>query len=288
MAETMGKIIKALRRQRGLTQEELAAAVGVTAQAVSKWENDTGMPDISQVVPLANFFGVKTDVLFGMAGEKRGDPIQEIIEGCRDMSSAEEYDALKKALREYPGDMRLLFQFLCAGQTLLSDGDALPKERREEVYEEAEKAGKLILSYSKDVKLLFDTAAWLVRLYCEMGDIEKASLTAETLPEDATFNYYAAYGRICEHGKRYLEAAKQYETNVSLYCRALTHTLLLCGNMYAHDDPKKALNTFCTTQTLCREFLKEYTLPLSNSCRTQIEKVLAKSGKSIEKLEKAD
>ena len=109
----------------------------MTAQAVSKWENDTGMPDISQVVPLANFFGVKTDVLFG-TDEERDDPIQEIIEGCRDMSNIEEYNALKKALREYPGDTRLLFQFLCAGQTLLSDGDALPKERREEVYEEAE------------------------------------------------------------------------------------------------------------------------------------------------------
>ena len=124
-----------------------------------------------------------------------------------------------------------------------------------------------------------------MRLYCEMGDLEKASLTAETLPEDAAFNYYAAYGRICEHGKRYSEAARQYETSVSLYCRALTHTLFLCGNMYAHDDPKKALNTFRTTQTLCREFLKDDTLPLSNSCRIQIEKAIEKSGKSIEKLE---
>ena len=47
MADTMGKIIRALRRERGLTQEELAGRIGVTAQAISKWENETGLPDIS-------------------------------------------------------------------------------------------------------------------------------------------------------------------------------------------------------------------------------------------------
>ena len=47
MTETMGQIIKRLRKERNLTQEELAEQLNITAPAVSKWENDAGMPDIS-------------------------------------------------------------------------------------------------------------------------------------------------------------------------------------------------------------------------------------------------
>ena len=65
MNETMGQIIRRLRKEKNLTQEELAIQLNVTNQAVSKWENDSGLPDISQVVPLSVVFGVSTDVLFG-------------------------------------------------------------------------------------------------------------------------------------------------------------------------------------------------------------------------------
>lgn len=56
MKENMGQIIKRLRKERNLTQEELAEQLNISAQAVSKWENGTSMPDISQVVPLANLY----------------------------------------------------------------------------------------------------------------------------------------------------------------------------------------------------------------------------------------
>ena len=65
MKETMGQIIRRLRKERNLTQEELAEQLNISSQAVSKWENNTAMPDISQVVPLAKLFGVSTDFLLG-------------------------------------------------------------------------------------------------------------------------------------------------------------------------------------------------------------------------------
>lgn len=61
---TIGKQIAALRRERGVKQEELAGFVGVTAQAVSKWENG-GVPDTELIPKIADFFGVSCDKLFG-------------------------------------------------------------------------------------------------------------------------------------------------------------------------------------------------------------------------------
>ena len=50
MRETIGDIIKKLRKERGLTQEALAEQLNISSAAVSKWENNIGMPDISNVV----------------------------------------------------------------------------------------------------------------------------------------------------------------------------------------------------------------------------------------------
>ena len=66
MARTIGEIIKELRKQRKITQEELAELVGVTPQAISKWERDVGYPDITQIVPLSKAFGVSTDEILGV------------------------------------------------------------------------------------------------------------------------------------------------------------------------------------------------------------------------------
>ena len=66
MARTIGEIIKELRKQRKITQEELAELIGVTPQAISKWERDVGYPDITQIVPLSKAFGVSTDEILGV------------------------------------------------------------------------------------------------------------------------------------------------------------------------------------------------------------------------------
>lgn len=69
MEETLGKRISANRKRLGLTQDKLAEQLGVTAQAVSKWENDQACPDISTLPRLAEIFGVTTDALLGVEKE---------------------------------------------------------------------------------------------------------------------------------------------------------------------------------------------------------------------------
>jgi transcriptional regulator with XRE-family HTH domain len=60
----IGLKIKELRSSRGLTQEQLAETLGVTNQAISKWETENGYPDIEYILQIANFFNVTTDFLF--------------------------------------------------------------------------------------------------------------------------------------------------------------------------------------------------------------------------------
>ena len=57
----LGSKIKELRKQRGITQEQLANAIGISFQAVSKWENNIALPDITLAPVLANYFGVTMD-----------------------------------------------------------------------------------------------------------------------------------------------------------------------------------------------------------------------------------
>ena len=81
--------LRSLRTARGITQEALASAMGVTAQAVSKWERGTTMPDVSVLPELAVYFGVSLDELFGLTEEKEFDRIQNVIWDKRLLSHAE-------------------------------------------------------------------------------------------------------------------------------------------------------------------------------------------------------
>ena len=76
MDNTIGKRISALRREKGLKQEDIAQALGVSSQAVSKWENDQACPDISLLPKLARLLSVSVDTLLSGEEEK---PAAELV-----------------------------------------------------------------------------------------------------------------------------------------------------------------------------------------------------------------
>ncbi len=105
----IAKNLKQLRLDMGLTQEELAQRIGVTGQAVSKWERDECYPDITLLPGLANCFNVTVDELLGMSEIKgkmwgvyaRANTLQK--EG-RYHEAAAVYD---EALKTFPADLGL-------------------------------------------------------------------------------------------------------------------------------------------------------------------------------------
>ena len=81
MEMTLGTRIGFLRREKGMKQEELAERMGVSPQAVSKWENDLNCPDIALLPKLAGMLGVTVDHL--LTGAKPEPPVRQVPEGER-------------------------------------------------------------------------------------------------------------------------------------------------------------------------------------------------------------
>lgn len=86
--QTFGSMIAQLRKQRGMTQLELAEQMGVTDKAVSKWERDLSFPDVSSLPRLAEIFEVSVDDLMGVrqagqeeAGKDPGALADTILKG---------------------------------------------------------------------------------------------------------------------------------------------------------------------------------------------------------------
>lgn len=115
MTIMIGENIKRLRTAKGLTQEQLSEAVGVTCAAVSKWERGDTFPDITMLFPLAYFFGVSLDKLMGYDREKIESDIEALLDEYVRLSRT---DALKArelitgAMKKYPDDFRVMNDYM--------------------------------------------------------------------------------------------------------------------------------------------------------------------------------
>ena len=92
----MGSVIKRLRTEHSVTQEELAAYLGISFQAVSKWETGTTMPDITLLPKLAAFFGVRIDELFSVNHEDELERIDNMLK--REAMTDQNYAYAKRVL----------------------------------------------------------------------------------------------------------------------------------------------------------------------------------------------
>ena len=97
-----GNRIKSLRLSRSMTQEQLAQKLGVSAQAVSKWESGTNMPDIMILPDLSVIFGVTIDDLFAMTDAHRMERIENMLYDVRFLSQ-EEFLQHEKYLKDLRG-----------------------------------------------------------------------------------------------------------------------------------------------------------------------------------------
>ena len=84
--ETFGNMVAVLRKERGMTQLELAEKMGVTDKAVSKWERDLSFPDVSSISKLAEILGVSVDELMQVKTDSKEEPLKKKIDEIIDVA----------------------------------------------------------------------------------------------------------------------------------------------------------------------------------------------------------
>lgn len=108
----IGEIIRKYRKEKNMTQEEMANRIGVTAPAVNKWENGNSMPDITLLAPIARLLEISLDTLLSFRGELTDKEINNLIKITNDRLEREPFDEVfqwaKTQMEQYPNCEHLL------------------------------------------------------------------------------------------------------------------------------------------------------------------------------------
>lgn len=151
MELTLSQNIRTLRKERKMTQEQLAEVLGVTVGAVYKWESGLSVPELTLIVQMADFFDVSVDVILGhrMKDNSMESIEQRIIDYCRRMDPEALLEA-EKALGKYPNSFQIVIT--CATAYIVF-GIGSRDRRQLERSLELLKQGRLLLSQNTDPRI---------------------------------------------------------------------------------------------------------------------------------------
>ncbi len=111
---TIGDVIKKHRKNKGMTQEEMAVFLGITTPAVNKWERGNTLPDITLLAPIARLLDITTDELLSFKDELSDKEINQYISNVQkdleDKSFHEVFTSVKEKIEEYPNCEELIWK----------------------------------------------------------------------------------------------------------------------------------------------------------------------------------
>lgn len=198
---SIGTTIKRLRRDRNITQEQLAEYLGISTGAISQWECDRTAPDITQLPLLANIFDVSADELLEIDVKKKDEIIKDFLHQYDVLSNKGDlmtrFNLTKEIYRKYPNDDYVCEKYICE---LFNDPNYPEEPFGEEVHKnELYKLCGAIMDRCTIQKIRYSAMSILATLYVNDGLIDKAKEICEQFPESV-----------------YDTVSEQYE---QLYCR---------------------------------------------------------------------
>ncbi len=248
----LGEKIKSLRKKRGVSQEYLAERLGISFQAVSKWETGTTLPDVALIPAIASFFGVSTDELFDFDVYGTHKKVEAVVDEWKkyldsDPDKAEEI--IKDALKVYPGNEVLL-------NCLLS---SLPLPERAE---DAIEIGRQLAANAEDDAVRIDAYSITAEAYRAIGEKAMCREYVDKIPE--TYNS-------CLYVKAILlEGEDSFEAAVKEKCLCYEHLVrmlnILADRYVERGERDNAIKSLETVKKLAEAFRDDPATDYTTSC----------------------
>lgn len=194
----LGEKIRSLRKQKNISQEVLAQYLGVSFQAVSKWENGDNLPDVTMIPAIASFFDVSTDELFDFNRIEMENKVQQLcwdIAEYRYSQPEKAEEDLRALLKQYPGNEIILNNLIYSLQ--------INKKHREVI-----EICKALIESTRYDDVKYDAARILAKTYREIGQQDLVKPTLELIPE-IYFSKLELAANLLD-GEEAMEAARQH------------------------------------------------------------------------------
>lgn len=221
----LGANIAALRKAKGMTQEQLAAALGISSPAVSKWETNSSYPDITLLCPLARVLDTNVDMLLNYEKILSSDVIEQKLNEILSVARAGRYqeagNTLANLLHQYPASVELKYE--AAGIFTIFEAVCPDATREEKKNWKMQKKELLYAVYKSGVTEYWQPAATALAAMAVLeNDLEEAERLLGELPEltsDPTIIRMELYLRRGERRRaveliqnRLLQLARQIQT----------------------------------------------------------------------------
>ena len=202
----IGTNIYTLRKEKKITQMQLAEKLGVSEQAVSKWENNQCAPDVSLFPIIAEFFGVSIDRLFGYHTNSYKGEVEAIMKAAdNSMNTYKEIEIIGDGLKKYPNSPELKI-YLAFSLSMINRTSKDEKEKHDAI-EKAIRLCKEVVNSCGDIEQTDRALNMLRRIYCEIGEFEKAVEAIEKISANGYRQKIVGKAQILEYRKDYSEHA---------------------------------------------------------------------------------
>lgn len=242
----IGARIMKLRRTKGMTQEQLAAALGVSAPAVSKWETDSSYPDITILCPLARALGADVDTLLAFEESLSEEQVKEYMNKILDIAVKQQdvplaEKMLQDLLHQYPNSAVLKY-YASISLTAMEMFSPVYAEKRKKEWEKQKKELLQEVRRSGDSVYWQQAVSLLATMALRDDDFELAEELLEEFPEqdkkgDMTFLWVLLYQKKGEIEKARQVTQKRLYTLVNQVISCLT--ILMGGEL--EPDTERAL-----------------------------------------------